>query len=154
MDALDRKIIEVLQRDGRITNAALAELVHLSPSACYERVRRLEKTGVIASYRAGLALDALGRSVTVLATVALGSHEHAAFQRFEAAIKRIPEVVECFKVSGAFDYVLRLVCPDMARYHAVSEALLSAGPPVAQLHSYVVLEHTKDFTGYPLDRLL
>jgi Lrp/AsnC family leucine-responsive transcriptional regulator len=154
MDALDRKILEVLQRDGRITNAALAERVSLSASACYERVRRLEKSGIIASYNAGLALDRLGRSVTVLATVALGSHDQAAFQRFEAAVKRTPEIVECFKVSGAFDYVLRLVCPDMARYHAVSEALLASGPAVAQFHSHVVLEHSKAFSGYPLDRLL
>jgi DNA-binding Lrp family transcriptional regulator len=154
IDRIDRKILKVLQGDARITNARLSALVSLSPSACFERVRRLEKAGILAGYRAEIALDRLCRSVTVVATVQLGSHDQAAFQRFDAALKAAPEVVECVKVSGPFDYVLRLVCADMEAYNALSDKLLASGTPVAHIHSHIVLERTKPFAGYPLDKLL
>lgn len=154
LDGIDRKILDVLQRDARITNQRLSEIVNLSPSACFERVRRLEKAGIIGGYRASLALGKLCRSVTVVATVQLGSHDQAAFARFDAAVRAAPEIVECFAVTGAFDYVLRFVCPDMASYQQASETLLAKGPPLAQFHSHVVLEATKPFAGFPLDRLL
>jgi DNA-binding Lrp family transcriptional regulator len=154
LDAVDRKILEVLQRDARVTNQRLSEMVNLSPSACFERVRRLEKAGIVAAYRASLDLGKLCRSVTVVATVQLGSHDQAAFGRFEAAVRATPDIVECFAVTGAFDYVLRFVCADMASYQAASDTLLAKGPPLAQFHSHVVLGATKTFAGFPLDRLL
>jgi DNA-binding Lrp family transcriptional regulator len=154
VDGVDRKILEILQRDARITNQRLSETVGLSASACYERVRRLEKSGVLAAYRASLGLAKLCRSVTVVATAQLASHDQAAFARFEAAVKATPEIVEAVLVSGPFDYVLRFVAADMASYHTAADTLLSKGPPLAQFHSHVVLERTKPFTGYPLDRLL
>ena len=106
IDRIDRRILGILQRDGRVTNARLAERVNLSASACFERVRRLEKTGIIAAYRGEIAIERIIRPVTVIATVQLGSHDQAAFQRFDAAIKAAPEIVEAVKVSGPFDYVL------------------------------------------------
>jgi DNA-binding Lrp family transcriptional regulator len=154
IDGVDRKILEILQSEARVTNQRLSEMVALSPSACFERVRRLEKAGILAAYRASLDLGKLCRSVTVVATVQLGSHDQAAFARFEAAVRATAEIVECFAVTGAFDYVLRFVCPDMAGYQAASDALLARGPPLAQFHSHVVLGATKTFTGFPLDRLL
>jgi Lrp/AsnC family transcriptional regulator, leucine-responsive regulatory protein len=154
IDGIDRKILDILQRDARVTNQRLSELVSLSPSACYERVRRLEKAGILAGYRATLGLEKLCRSVTVVATAQLASHDQAAFQRFEAAVKATPEIVEAVLVSGPFDYVLRFVAPDMSAYHTAADTLLSKGPPLAQFHSHVVLERTKPFAGFPLDRLL
>jgi DNA-binding Lrp family transcriptional regulator len=154
IDRIDRKILEILQRDARITNARLAERVHLSASACFERVRRLEKAGILAAYRAEIALDRVSRPVTVMATVQLGSHDQAAFARFDAALKAAPEIVEAVKVSGPFDYVLRIVCADMESYNALSDKLLASGTAVAAIHSHVVLERTKPFTGYPLEKLL
>jgi len=154
IDGIDRKILEILQRDARVTNQRLSELVSLSASACHDRVRRLEKAGILAGYRAAVKLEKLCRSVTVMATAQLASHDQAAFQRFEAAVKGTPEIVEAVLVSGPFDYVLRFVAADMAAYHQAADALLARAPPVAQFHSHVVLEPTKPFAGYPLDVLL
>lgn len=154
LDRIDLKILSRLQRDARITNHRLAESIGLSPSACLQRVRKLEAAGIIAAYGASLDLDKVCRSVTVLASVTLRRHAKTDFGRFEAALREIPEIVECRKVSGGFDYLLRFVCPDMARYHALSEELLGAGPGVANLSSHVVLEEAKAFTGYPLEKLV
>jgi DNA-binding Lrp family transcriptional regulator len=154
LDAIDRKILEILQRDARVTNQRLSELVNLSASACHERVRRLEKSGIVAGYRATLALDKLARTVTVVATAQLASHDQPAFAKFDAVVKGMPEIVEAVLVSGPFDYVLRFVTADMGSYHAAADALLAKAPPLAQFHSHVVLDRTKPFGGFPLDRLL
>lgn len=154
LDRIDVKILATLQAEARISNHDLAERVGLSPSSCSQRVRKLEARGVIGPYHARIQLDRVCRSVTVLATVTLNNHEHKDFQRFEQAVAAIPEVVECLKISGAFDYLLRFVCADMTQYHALSEHLLSTGRGVAQLSSHVVLTTCKADDGYPLDRLL
>jgi len=152
-DRIDMNILDLLQREGRMTNRDLAERVGLSASACLERVRRLEQSGSIAGYRAVLNTAALFRSVTVIATVTLRSHRRDDFRAFEALIAGMPEVVDCSKVSGEFDYILKMVCPDMATYHALSDRLLEDGADVAHLSSHVVLEETKPFAGFPLDAL-
>ena len=154
LDRIDLKILAILQGEGRITNHDLAERVGLSPSPCLQRVRKLEGAGLLGPYLARIDLDRICRNVTVIATITLKSHEHEDFQRFEAAVAKLPEVVECFKVSGSFDYFLRFVCPDLARYHALSESLLTDGPGIAQISSHVVLDKTKEFQGYSLERLL
>jgi Lrp/AsnC family transcriptional regulator of ectoine degradation len=154
LDGIDRKLLEILQRDARVTNQRLSELVNLSPSACYERVRRLEKAGIVAAYRATIGLEKLARTVTVVATAQLASHDQAAFAKFDAVVKAMPEIVEAVLVSGPFDYVLRFVAADMAAYHSAADSLLAKAPPLAQFHSHVVLDRTKPFTGFPLDRLL
>ena len=154
LDRIDLKILAILQGEGRITNHALAERVGLSPSPCLQRVRKLEGAGLLGPYLARIDLDRICRNVTVIATITLKSHEHEDFLRFEAAVGRLPEVVECFKVSGSFDYFLRFVCPDLARYHTLSESLLTDGPGIAQISSHVVLDKTKEFQGYSLERLL
>jgi len=154
LDRIDRRILARLQAGARITNLELAAAVGLSPSACLQRVRRLEAAGVLGPYLAEIELDKVARSVTVIATVTLGSHRQRDFARFEAAVAAMPEIVDAFKVSGGFDYVLRFVCADMAAYHAASENLLKAGPNVAQLQSHVALQRVKPFRGYDLERLL
>lgn len=154
LDRIDLKILSTLQQEARISNHDLAERVGLAPSSCLQRVRKLEGHGVLGPYRASINLDRVCRSVTVIATVTLKNHEQSAFRRFEQAVAGIPEVVECLKVSGTFDYVLRFVCTDMTQYHALSERLLDADRGVAQLSSHVVLASNKTDEGYPLERLL
>lgn len=154
LDQIDTRILSALQTNARITNHRLAETVGLSPSPCLQRVRKLERAGLLGPYLARIDLDRVCRNVTVIATVTLKTHEHQDFNAFEAAVAGLPEVVECFKVSGAFDYFLRFVCPDLARYHTLSEDLLTHGPGIAQISSHVVLDRTKEFRGYDLERLL
>jgi DNA-binding Lrp family transcriptional regulator len=121
LDAVDLRILEELQRDGRCTNAVLASLVGLSESACSKRLRRLERTGVIEGYRALIRDGALGPSVTILAQVKLEASGPAQLRAFERLIERMPQVVECELVTGEFDYLLRVVVPDTETYMAFSD---------------------------------
>ena len=154
LDRTDIAILATLQGEARITNHDLAERVHLSASSCSQRLRKLEKAGVLCAYRARIDLDRICRSVTVIAEATLSSHGLADFRRFEQAVDAIPEVTECLKVSGEYDYILRFVCTDMARYHTLSEHLLTIGRGVAHLSSHVVLARCKETDGYPLGPLL
>jgi len=154
LDRTDVRILATLQSEARITNHDLAERVCLSPSSCLQRVRKLEKAGVLQSYHARVDLDRVCRSVTVIAEVKLNNHEQADFHRFEQAVHDIPEVIECLKVSGEFDYILRFVCADMSQYHALSERLLDTGRGIAHLSSHVVLAGCKVSKGFPLEPLL
>ncbi|TCO81950.1 AsnC family transcriptional regulator [Plasticicumulans lactativorans] len=152
LDRLYLRILSMLQRNARITNQELADAVGLSPSPCLERVRKLEREGYVRGYRAELDLERLGSTVTVYTLVALGSHDQARFERFEHTVASLPQIVECAKVSGSFDYLLRWVCRSVSEYHRLSDRLL-AGAAGATLTSHIVLEHTRPFSGYPLEHL-
>lgn len=154
LDRIDLRILARLQADGRVTNNRLAEEVGLSPSPCLQRVRRLEKLGVIERYLGMIELARVCRHVTVIATVTLRNHGPEDFDQFEAIVRAMPQVVECIKVSGTVDYMLRFVCSDLESYHALSDQLLKAGPSVAQLSSHVMLSGIKTFAGYPLEGLV
>ena len=149
LDAIDLKILTTLQRDGRSTIQKLATLVGLTPRPCLERVRRLEAAGIISGYQAVLALEKLGRPVTVFAQIALESHGQR--DRFERRLKGIDEIVECVEVSGAFDYLARCVCADIARYEALTAALLDdPGLGISRIVSLIALRPVRRFTGYPV----
>ncbi len=152
-DALDHRILKTLQEDARISNKELAARVGLSPSACLMRVRRLESEGFIRSYEARLDIEQVASCVEVFAEVTLATHKAVTFQRFESEIDAIDEVVECHKVSGSCDYLLRFACRDVKRYHRISDSLLERAE-VKSLQTLVVLETTKNAAGYPLDSLL
>lgn len=154
LDRIDLKILAALQDNGRITNQALSEQVGLSPSPCLQRVRRLEKLGVIKGYACHIDLERVAPSVAVFVSVSLSSHEKGAFSAFETAVADIPELVECHKVSGQFDYLLRFVCSDIATYTAISDHLLATGPEGLNLSSHVVLQTTKESRGVALERLI
>ncbi len=154
LDRIDIRILSELQMNARITNHKLADVVGLSPSPCLQRVRKLERRGLIGPYRADIDLDRICRNVTVIATLTLKTHEHKDFKEFDKIIEKIPDIVECYKVSGAFDYFLRFVCADMASYQDSSEELLKSGPAVSQISSHVVLARGKVFAGYHLEHLL
>jgi len=107
MDAIDKKILRTLARQGRLTNAELAEKVGLSPSPCWTRVKRLEQAGVIRGYAALLDQAALGLPDTVFIEVMMERHDEAQLRRFEEAVADIPEILECHLVTGEYDYVIK-----------------------------------------------
>lgn len=107
MDAIDKKILRALSRQGRLTNAELAEEVGLSPSPCWTRVKRLEQAGVIRGYAALLDQAALGLPDTVFIEVMMERHDEEHLRRFEAAVRDIPEILECHLVTGEYDYVVK-----------------------------------------------
>ncbi|HXH04776.1 MAG TPA: Lrp/AsnC family transcriptional regulator [Candidatus Competibacteraceae bacterium] len=154
LDRIYLKILSLLQAQARTPNQQLSEQVGLSPSPCLDRVRKLEQEGYIRGYRADIDLERLCNCITVFATVTLRHHKQDDFVRFDAAVRAIPEIVDCHKVSGTFDYILRFVCTSMSQYDELSDNLLKIGPPIEHMSSHVVLQKTKEFTGYPLERLV
>lgn len=152
LDRIDRRILETLQKDGRISNVALAALVNLSPSACLQRVKKLEATELISGYYARINLKQIYQTVSVIALVTL-QHDKENFARFENAVGHIADIVECLKVSGEFDYQLRFECRDMETYHNLTETLLNKANGITNLSSHVILHETKSNRGIELDRL-
>lgn len=140
MDEIDRSILAVLRRDGRISNADLAAQVGLSPSPCLRRVRRLEQSGVIRGYRAQVDPDVVGRSLRVFVGVRLARHGRPEVTAFERAVVRLPEVEFCHHVTGNFDYLLQVEVADLAGYEQFHAKRLSALPGVAAVTSYVTMK--------------
>ena len=116
LDGIDLRILEAIQKDGRITKLALAQKVGLSPTPCWVRLRRLEKAGIVTGYHARVALRMVAPVATVLMEVTLGSHRQADFDRFERAIRDVPEIVACWAVGGGVDYVLKVMARDIDAY--------------------------------------
>lgn len=154
LDKISRKILSTLQQDARITNQELADRVGLSPSSCLNRVRKLEQAGLIGPYLSVLNLPKICRSVEVVVTVSLKDQSTDAFRTFQQAAQSHPEVVECYTVSGSFDFFLRIVAPDMQRYNAINDQLLDVLPGMVNISSHVVLTTVKPFRGYPLEHLM
>lgn len=133
LDAVDIAILNQLQMDGRLTNAELAERAGLSPSACHRRVKALEASGVIDRYVAILSSEALGRGITVYVQVTLDNQKRDTLQGFEDAVEDVPEVMECYLMSGEADYLVRVLVRDANDYERVHREVLSALPGVARL---------------------
>lgn len=150
LDRIDRRILAVLQAEGRITNQALAERVAMSPSACLARVRRLERAGVIDGYMARLDPLKLGPRLVVFAEIWLEKHHPANFAAFEAAVAEIPEIVEASHVTGDFDYLLKVVVPDMVSWTRLAEALVARDIGVDRVSTHVLMTKPKVFRGYPV----
>lgn len=135
LDRFDREILALLQRNGRMTAAALGAQVGLSPSACHRRVKALEASGVIAGYVALTPDQALGPSMTVFVAVTLENQRRETLAAFEAAVGRCPEVQDCCLMSGESDYLLRVVAPTPDQYERVHKEVLSQLPGVRRLIS-------------------
>ena len=151
LDRTDLKILEILQADGRLTNQALSDKVALSPRACLDRVKRLERAGVIEAYMALVDPRKLGNLLTVVVEVTLKDQTQATHQRFEARMRASDQVIECFLVSGSCDYVLRLACRDLDHYRELTAAWTddpSFG--VEKIASKPELQTIKPFRGYPV----
>jgi Lrp/AsnC family transcriptional regulator, leucine-responsive regulatory protein len=140
MDDVDRAILAVLERDGRISNNELAARVGLSPSPCLRRVRHLEETGVIRGYRAVIDPAAIGRSLRVMAGVRLVRHARTEVVAFERGIRQLPEVVACHHITGNFDYLLQVEVADLPAYENFHANELAALPGVATVTSYVTMK--------------
>ena len=144
LDRVDKKILNELQRDGRITNVELARRVGLTPSPCLERVRRLERLGVITGYCARLDPEKVGSSLLVFVEITLNRESPDLFERFNAAVKQIEEIEACYLVSGNFDFLLRTRVPSMAHYQKLMSKTLLRLPGIADSRTYVVMESVKD----------
>ncbi len=150
MDRYDRHILEVLQQDGRISNKQLAERVNLSESACLRRVRALEDSGTIQRYVAMLSQDKIGVSGDVLVHIGLHREEQSELAAFEEAVRQIPEVMECYLMTGEFDYLLRVVVADMADFERIHKEELTRLPGVARVNSSVAIRKVLKRTALPL----
>ncbi len=144
LDATDHRILRELTRDARQSNLHLADRVGLSPSACLRRVQALEKSGVIASYRAVLDPVKMGIGFVAYVTVGLGTHTKAAQEAFERAVARAPEVRECHNITGTVEYLLRIECADLADYKHWHTDVLGTLPQVRAITTFVVMGSPKD----------
>jgi DNA-binding Lrp family transcriptional regulator len=152
LDATDVRILAALQRDGRSTVQNLAQRIGLSPRACLERVRRLEAAGIIAGYQAVVDIGRLSRPVNVFAEIIL--EKQANGRALEKRLAALDAVVECWEVSGAVDYVARIVCADLAEYEELTSSLIDENAlAVARIVSHVALRAVRRFSGHP-ERLL
>jgi Lrp/AsnC family transcriptional regulator, leucine-responsive regulatory protein len=154
LDAIDRRILRALQRDGRATYDVLAHEVGLSPSAALRRVKRLEETGAIAAYVALLAPERIGLPLTAYLNVRLEKHterhKRNPMDLFRAAVQSWPEVVECAALTGEMDYLLRVVVEDMAHYSRFVMDTLLKHPSVQDCKTSFVLDRVKNTTALPV----
>ena len=150
IDTMDRAILLAMQRDGRLTNAELAERVGLSPSACLRRVRLLEERGLIASYAAILDQRACGLPGTAFVHISLEQQGRAALDAFERAIARVPEILECHLLAGQADYLVRVVYRDAGDLERIHSETLTQLPGVTRVQSTLTLRTVKKTTALPI----
>lgn len=139
LDATDRRILTVLQKEGRITNADLSERVNLSPSACHRRVQRLEEEGYIAAYVALLDARRMQRPTTVFVEVTLRSQADEILDAFEREVARVPDILECHLMAGSADYLLKILAQDTEDFARIHRQYLTRLPGVAQINSSFAL---------------
>lgn len=151
IDRTDRRILQILQRNGRISNVELAKQVNLSPTPCLERVRRLERDGVITGYTAVVDPEKVNLSVAIFVEVRLDHTTPEAFERFRGGVAELSEVTECYMIAGEFDYLLKLQVSDVAAYRLFMNEALPKLPDVLHTRSYIVVEPLKSNTPLPLD---
>lgn len=151
LDRYDRRILEELQKDGRISNQELAERIGLSPSPCLRRVRTLEESGLIRGYHALLDAGKLGLSLMALIHISMDRHTPERFANFEAKIAALPEVLECLLITGQdADYQLKVVVKDMDAFQALLLEKITRIEGVSGVHSSFVLRRVVDQTALPV----
>jgi Lrp/AsnC family leucine-responsive transcriptional regulator len=143
IDDIDRKILAVLQTDGRISLADLSAKVGLSPSPCLRRIRMLERDGIITRYVAVLSQDQVGLPVSVFVSIKLESQREQALERFNKAIAKWPEVLECYLMTGPRDYLLRIVVADLSAYERFLKEKLTKVDGIASIESSFALAQVK-----------
>ena len=150
LDRYDKSILEALQRDGRISNVQLAAQVNLSESACLRRVRALEDSGFIDRYVALVNQSKAGLSGDIFVHIGLHREEQSELAAFEGAVRDIPEVMECYLMTGEFDYLLRVVVANMADFERLHKEALTRLPGVARVNSSVAIRTVQKKTELPL----
>ncbi len=153
LDRIDIRILHELQKNGRITNVELADLVHLSPSPCLMRVKKLQDAGYITGYAAQIALAKLGPTITVFTEVTLKNHRQIDFARFQHAIEKVEEVIECHLISGGYDYLLKFITVSISDYQEIMERLTDNDIGIDKYFSFVVLKTPFIKTHLPLKTL-
>jgi Lrp/AsnC family leucine-responsive transcriptional regulator len=152
LDRFDRRILDLLQQDGRLTNLDLAEQIGLSPSPCLRRVRALEQSGIIRGYRALLDAQRLGLTLMALVYISMDRHTPERFANFDASIRKLPEVLECLLITGQdADYQLKVVVRDMHAYEQLLLDQINRIDGVTGVHTSFVLRRVVDQTALPLD---
>lgn len=142
LDRTDIRILVALQENGRLKNIDLAEQVSLSPSPCLQRVKRLEQLGFIVRYRAEVDLAKISETVEIFTEITIAEHTLEDHRYFDREIAKIPQVVECFQVSGGYDYLTHFVCRSIKEYQDVIQSILDSEMKVNKYFSYVVLKNT------------
>jgi len=150
LDATDTRILNVLQKRGRISNADLSEAVNLSASACHRRVQRLEESGIIRDYVALLDPRKLGRPTVVFVEITLSGQADEVLDAFERGVKLIPDVLECHLMAGTADYLLKVVAEDTEDFARIHRRYLARLPGVAQMHSSFALRTVRQTTALPV----
>ncbi|KSV93296.1 Lrp/AsnC family transcriptional regulator [Sinorhizobium sp. GL28] len=154
LDAIDLRILDAIQRDGRITKLALAEKAGLSPTPCWMRLRKLEKAGIISGYHAHVALRRVAPVASVMVELTLANHRQADFDRFERAVRDIPEIVCCWSVGGGVDYILKIVAANIDAYQRLIDTLLDRELGIARYFTYIVTKTVKEEAVLPVSLLM
>ena len=150
-DAYDRRLLQILQKDGRISNQDLADQIGLSPSPCLRRVRALEEAGAISGYRAILNARVLGYTLMALVYISMDKHTHERFAHFDQEISALPEVLECLLITGQeADYQLKVIVRDMDAFQELLLKKITRIQGVSGVHSSFVLRHVVDKTALPI----
>ncbi|MGA1805062.1 Lrp/AsnC family transcriptional regulator [Rhizobium sp. HT1-10] len=153
LDRTDIRILSEMQKNGRITNVELAELVHLSPSPCLMRVKRLQTEGYIEGYSAQINLGKLGQTLTVFTEITLKNHRQVDFARFLTVVGKIDQVVECHLVSGGYDYLVKFITAGIGEYQIIMERLTDMDVGIDKYFSFVVLKSPIVKSHIPLTSL-
>ena len=150
LDSIDLRILRILQQDGRITNLELANQVGLTPTPTMERVKRLERAGVIQGYRAMVDRDAVGRGLLVFCSLRLSVHQLQEMDAFRERIRSLPAIVSGWNVTGEYDYLLQVAVQDMAQYEAFLRHELSRLPGIERISTSIVLSTVKEHATLPI----
>jgi Lrp/AsnC family leucine-responsive transcriptional regulator len=150
LDRIDLKILQALQENAHIKNRELANQVALSPSACLRRIRELEAKGLITGYRAHVAIDRIRAPTIVIAQVSFDRHSVGRFVDFDEWARRTPEIVESLRISGHYDYMLRVVVGDIHEWKRIMRQMTERDFGVEKIVSNFLMEDMKPFAGYPL----
>ena len=150
LDEIDRRIIAALQQDGAITHTELADRVRASSASCWRRIKVLESAGILLQTVRLVDPAKIGRGVNVLCNIRMHSHAPAARSAFEAFVQTRPEIIECFSMSGEWDYLLRIAVADVADYNGFLMDILLSHPSVAGAASHFALSLTKYTTALPV----
>ena len=150
LDLIDHKVLEILQNDGKITNAQLSKEIGLSPAPTLERVKKLETSGIIESYHAKIDRDKVGLGVMTFVQVSLSGHRKAVTESFVEKITTVPEIIECHHVTGSCDFLLKVIAKDISSYQKLMVSTINEIEEVANTQTMVILSTMKDTKVLPI----